>query len=375
MSSRGVFIGQIIDDLDAISHQVKRRCELGQTDLNSVLENFFLEILNLTLDAALVNLNKKRSNEPGLDLGDSTSKRKIAFQITSRSDPAKVKDTLTKIKKAQLAAYQEFFILVIGERRKSYTIDPALSAKCHGFAEANIIGITDLCRMVMETKIDTIRAIQQKLQQERREIRIELEPEIEGTFETDTADLVERRPSITRSDGTLFYASDATGGLFESAAEAAEALDGFIDRLAPLPRLSRGMLGWIMDESEHRYGFSEKHEINADLVQRKYPDTQDLLVDTRLLKSWGFLGYEDQQDGESPTFWFRFPGTDHSYFADAFMNFVKEQDLKVSSLFQTMNFSPFGPPPAADAPAPVPVKPAVRRRVRLSGAQKAQRSR
>jgi hypothetical protein len=96
VSSRGTFVGLIIDDLDSISHQVKRRCELGQSDLNSVLENFFRDILNLTLNAALVNLNKRRSNEPGLDLGDSTSKRKIAFQITSRSDPAKIKDTLTK---------------------------------------------------------------------------------------------------------------------------------------------------------------------------------------------------------------------------------------------------------------------------------------
>lgn len=368
MSSRGMFIGQIIDDLDAISHQVKRRCDLGQTDLNSVLENFFLEILNLTLDAALVNLNSTRSNVPGIDLGDSTSARKIAFQVTSRGDPAKVKDTLDKIQPPQLAAYQEFFILVIGERRKSYTIDAALAAKCHGFTGANIIGITELCRMIMETKIETIRAIQQMLQDERRSIRIELEPEIGGTFETDAIAEIEGRPSVTRSDATLFHASDAAAGAFGSAGEAAAALDGFIDQLTSLPRLSRGVFGWMLDESDHRFGLSNSPEINADLVQRKFPEMKQLLVDTRLLKSRGFLGYQDDEDGESPVFWFRFPGADHDYFAETFMNFVKEKNLKVSSLFQTMNFSPFGPPLAADAPPPQ-VK--SKRTRKLSGQQRA----
>lgn len=363
-----MFIGQIIDDLDAISHQVKRRCELGQNDLNSVLENFFLEILNLTLGAALVNLNKTRSNAPGLDLGDSTSARKIAFQVTSRGDPAKVKDTLVKIQPPQLAAYQEFFILVIGERRKSYMIDVTLATKCHGFTEANIIGITELCRMIMETKIETIRAIQQLLQQERRSIRIELEPDIGGTFETDATDQIESRPSVARSDATLFYASAAAAGAFGSAGEAAVALDGFIDQLMSLPRLSRGIFGWMLDESDHRFGLSSSYEINADLVQRKFPDLKELLVDTRLLKSRGFLGYQDDEDGESPVFWFRFPGANHEYFADAFMNFIKEKNLKVSSLFQTMNFSPFGPQPAADAPPP---KVKSKRTRKLSGQQRA----
>lgn len=54
------------------------------------------------------------------------------------------------------------------------------------------------------------------------------------------------------------------------------------------------------------------------------------------------------------------------------MDFVKEKGLKASSLFQTMNFSPFGPPPAANAPAPT--EPA-KRRGRLSGAQNALRGR
>ena len=82
-STRGFFIGQLIDDLAAISHQVENRCLFGHTDLNRMLEDFFRDVLNLQLDINLQNLNEKRLNEPGLDLGDSLAK--IAFQITSMS--------------------------------------------------------------------------------------------------------------------------------------------------------------------------------------------------------------------------------------------------------------------------------------------------
>lgn len=67
MSSRGHFLGQIVDDLDAIASQVRQRCAVGQNDLNRVLEDFFKEILNLVRGANLRNLNKDRSNAPGLD--------------------------------------------------------------------------------------------------------------------------------------------------------------------------------------------------------------------------------------------------------------------------------------------------------------------
>ena len=71
MPSRGVFIGQIIDDLDAIFNQVRRRCELGRTDLNSLLENFFRDILNLTFNTNLVNLNARRSNAAVRSVNDA----------------------------------------------------------------------------------------------------------------------------------------------------------------------------------------------------------------------------------------------------------------------------------------------------------------
>ena len=104
-SSRGFFIGQLVDDLAAISYQVENRARLGYTDLNRMLEDFFKDVLNAVFDIHLINLNANRSNEPGLDLGDVTAK--TAFQITSDASSAKVNDTLAKITDDQAASYSQ----------------------------------------------------------------------------------------------------------------------------------------------------------------------------------------------------------------------------------------------------------------------------
>ena len=87
MITRGYFIGQIIDELAAVSQQVKSRAKLQLMDLNRYLEDFFKEVLNTTLDYKLINLNEDRSNNPGLDLGDEVAE--VAFQITSTKSSEK----------------------------------------------------------------------------------------------------------------------------------------------------------------------------------------------------------------------------------------------------------------------------------------------
>ena len=213
MSSRGFFLGKIIDDLDAISSQVKQRCKLQQTDLNRVLEDFFKELLNLVYNVNLRNLNKDRVNEPGLDLGDSTSPNKIAFQVTSQSGASKINNTLAKVTPEQLNTYDKIFVFVIGKRQTTYSLNAELTKKC-SFSEKNIIGITEICREIMDLDVETIRSIQAKLAEEQRRIRIELEPEIDGKFETNISDIIEGKPSVKRSDATILASHEATEGLF-----------------------------------------------------------------------------------------------------------------------------------------------------------------
>ncbi|MEK2099206.1 SMEK domain-containing protein [Vibrio parahaemolyticus] len=93
MITRGYYIGQIIDELSSISEKVKNRGKLGLTDIHVHLEDFYRDILNITLGLNLENLNKERTNSPGLDLGDEVEG--IAFQVTGTKSIRLLKRQLT----------------------------------------------------------------------------------------------------------------------------------------------------------------------------------------------------------------------------------------------------------------------------------------
>ena len=69
--------------------------KISYQDINKQSESFALELLNLIYDLKMLDLNDEKTNFPGLDIGDATAK--IAFQITSRTDTAKVIGTLGKV--------------------------------------------------------------------------------------------------------------------------------------------------------------------------------------------------------------------------------------------------------------------------------------
>jgi len=63
-------------------------------DINLVAEDVAAKLLNWIFDLELENLNEKQKNFPGIDLGDT--KNEIAFQVTSRNDAKKIKESLEK---------------------------------------------------------------------------------------------------------------------------------------------------------------------------------------------------------------------------------------------------------------------------------------
>src|SRR5690606_24643768 len=107
--TRGIIIGGLIDDLSILESQINMRCQVGLTDLNKFCEDFFKEVINISYNINLKNLNESRSNAPGLDLGDK--KNKIAYQITSTSTSLKINNTLEKISEEQLKNYDQFKVL------------------------------------------------------------------------------------------------------------------------------------------------------------------------------------------------------------------------------------------------------------------------
>ena len=83
----------IIELMSRWLSQVRLNTALTFYDINKISEDFSCKLLNLIFDYELVNLNLKQANFPGIDLGDKT-KGMVAFQVTSRIDGEKIRETL-----------------------------------------------------------------------------------------------------------------------------------------------------------------------------------------------------------------------------------------------------------------------------------------
>lgn len=344
-SSRGYFLGQVVDDLDSIARQVENRAKIGWLDLHRMLEDFFKDALNILLDGDFRNLNEHRSNEPGLDLG--CKRLRIGVQVTARATSQKINDTLTKVSDEHLAAYDRICILVIGDKQGSYTLD-ADAVKRTNFDESGIWDVTELCRRATALPLPKIQELHQLVSMEVARVRVELEvPRPDGTYPTGLEGYIEQVGTPTRSDGSLFFASASAEGAYETAEEAAWDLNALADELAALPRISREFFELMVTRREQGSGWQrDSFRVNADLIERisRYPDTEGEL---RLLSDRGFISYDQPEEyGRSPYWRLHLPlGRKREYFYDAFFHFIETEDVNTKRVLVNLDFSTFGPPP------------------------------
>lgn len=212
MITRGYYIGEVIDELSAIAAQVSMRNTLGMTDLSIFAENFFRDLLNAVHDILLVNLNKDRSNAPGLDLGDEACG--LAIQVTSTMTAQKVNETLASILPVHQAKYKRFVVLIIGKKQGSYAIDKE-AAKRLGFSKKTDIWDTEtIARDIVALEITRLEAVHRLIRAEVAKLKIELEiPDSDGKYPTSGYDLWERRAKPKVGDGNAFrrFAAQAAG--------------------------------------------------------------------------------------------------------------------------------------------------------------------
>lgn len=252
--TRGILIGEIIDNLSNLNNQINLRCSLGFTDLNKVSEDFFAKLLNLIYSYNLKNLNTERSNEPGLDIGDESNS--IAFQITSQSDSAKINSTLEKITSEQKNKFELIKILIIGQKQGSYTaIKPELISKYQytkasksqpeDFIDFNIVDIKDLLREIITLDFKQIHEIYKFIKEEIQNIFIELEVQkTDGSYPTSLLSRKEITPETKAKNANLILdkAEFSTLDLNE--------INDFFVQLASITRVTREIYYFIIDEGE-----------------------------------------------------------------------------------------------------------------------------
>ena len=140
---------------------------LNLQDLNVHAEAFFRDLLNLAFDYRLININIIEKNAPAIDLGDEENR--IAIQVTSTADFAKVKHTFIGFTKASLhSKYDRLIVLIIGAKknyRETSLDDPG--AFSMSIAD-DVWDVADLLRMIGGLKLDKLQACPDFLRKELR---------------------------------------------------------------------------------------------------------------------------------------------------------------------------------------------------------------
>ncbi|MDC3221619.1 SMEK domain-containing protein, partial [Gammaproteobacteria bacterium] len=103
------YLEQITTALAVLSRKVEISSSLGFTDINICAENFYRDLLNMSLGYSLNNINAINPNAAAIDLGDLENK--IAIQVTSTSAITKTRTTVAKFIEQEL--YNNYERLII----------------------------------------------------------------------------------------------------------------------------------------------------------------------------------------------------------------------------------------------------------------------
>lgn len=340
MITRGYFIGQIIDELTAVSHQVKSRAGLQLFDLNRYLEDFFKDILNIAYGYKLKNLNEDRSNNPGLDLGDEAAK--VAFQVTSTKTSDKINETLRKAV-GQVSKFPTIYVLILQDKQGSYSGLDAGLAKPFAFnADEHILDIGDVLRAVLSLPIDRLQDLFDLVNKEVARVKIELEiPDKNGKFQTNIDSFIEQIPR-ERFDGVAGYykflkQQDANYEVSQQDVE--KDFKKFIKNLKRLPRVSRQFYSFLLQRSDVD---GTKFTISVDKLKRicSYPDMDGEL---RLLIEQNFCWLNEAEDWDKSATWGvgTIPNAKSYEHTWEFLEFTKQKKLSVDKIVVSLDFSDF----------------------------------
>lgn len=133
----------IVEMLNNFRSEVQTFSVLGLPNINKHSENFLKRVLNLVYGYEVDNLNKGKSNYPGLDLGDTSES--IAFQITATKKSEKIDDTLTTcLKFKHYETFKSINVFILTSKQSTYTIKTITEPFFSFLPEKNIKDFSDL---------------------------------------------------------------------------------------------------------------------------------------------------------------------------------------------------------------------------------------
>ncbi len=299
MLTRGKIIGELLDGFSQLSFVLNTRSSLGLYDLNKYCENFVRDLLNIIYDYNLENLNEYRSNEPGLDLGDSISK--VAFQVTSEKTSAKINATLEKITKEQTEKYKTFYVLILGVKQKTYdSIDKFLAVPLN-FTSKNILDITNLERKIINLDTKKLSDLNNITSKEFIKLLSDFESNDSTTNEeTSFSKNVEIKPPfIYKNCKSLIHFTKKEHNFDLNEGNLNESFKNLIITLLDLPKITREFFYAIISRSDYNNKYDSlavRYEIIKRIIKINMDDINEEL---HLLTSYGLLQILKSDDYEN----------------------------------------------------------------------------
>ena len=161
--------------------QVKGSTATSKTDINRISENVLIPLFSKIYghtDLKKLDVSEGH-NYPGIDLGDKETR--TAYQVTSRRDVGKIKDTLEKFVAHKLyETYDHLIIYILREKRKyqGQGFDEIIQGKFCFDKENDIRDYRDLLREISGLDFDKVRRIEDILEQhfgEERGLKLDMD--------------------------------------------------------------------------------------------------------------------------------------------------------------------------------------------------------
>ena len=135
--------------------------EIGQFDINKIVEDVYMHILNDVYGWDLKNANLLKENFPAIDLIDE--KNMIVIQVTSTTDTTKLRSTIEKFKKLddEYAIYDlKMFYIKDKPKFSSASLE---EFEKNGVEKADLLGIKDILHEV-QANVDLCDKLYETLQ-------------------------------------------------------------------------------------------------------------------------------------------------------------------------------------------------------------------
>ena len=150
--------------LSVLRYIFKSRSKRGFYDLNKLAENFFKEVLNITHDWNLIDLNTITLNHAAIDLGDSTAR--VCIQVTAENTSNKIQSTIDKfVEKTLYSDYDRLVILIITEK-KNYSKNFNTQGKVSFSKQTDIWDMDDILEAIEKVPVSKLKKLEVFIQEE-----------------------------------------------------------------------------------------------------------------------------------------------------------------------------------------------------------------